>query len=183
MTVGVAKLRSIFALTLLFGSPYHLGAQGIEGDLDRAAALIKKRAVVGDDILVRDRMVIDRVYPEIRADYFKKGFTGADASAAAASGWTHFYLAPHQTGPFSAEVFKTHVGKLGKVRIESEPPDARIQINSMRLEESTNTTRWLQPGTYNVVLTKSGFVPEEARLQVVEGSNPTFKRSLKPRIK
>src|SRR6266480_5971795 len=138
-------------------------------DLDNAAQDIRTKKMVSEETLARDRAVINATYPDIKVAYSRKGFGEADVNSAVVTGWKDFRLVRGDREAFNEQAFRTYVNNLGKIRIESEPVAATIEIDATPLENRTNTTKWLPSGTYRIVLSKQGYISEEARLTVVEG--------------
>ncbi|MGH8766473.1 MAG: PEGA domain-containing protein [Burkholderiales bacterium] len=85
---------------------------------------------------------------------------------------------PDNVSPFTKVNFQTFVSRLGRLRIESVPSGAHIKINEVRQDETTDTAKWLEPGSYLISLTKDGFLPKEEQREVMEGNNPPIRMTL-----
>jgi hypothetical protein len=180
MRFNTRRLVAIGISYLLVCGATQAWAQQLDSKvLDMTAREIQfKNQFVDSFTLDRDRAVIREVYPAIQADFKMKGFTEADASAAVSFGWKKLRIGAQSAMPFSKAAFQALVTKLGKVRIESTPPGATIEIDDIRQDETTDTAKWLAPGSYLFTLIKEGFLPREERHKVIEGENPPIRMTL-----
>jgi len=152
--------------------------------LDNAAIEIRiKNQKVDAALLARDQAVIKAAFPAIQADFIARGFGQADVNAAVVTSWKYFRTGPDGLALFSDQTFKASVTKLGKLRIASKPQQANIDIDAVRQDEKTDTAKWLKPGTYQILLTKDDYFPEEEKRIVVEGENPPLIKTLRRRPK
>lgn len=150
--------------------------------LEKAATEIRiKNQKVDAALLARDQAAITASFPSIQASFKVKGFSEADVNAAVATSWKELRAGPGGLTPLTDQAFKTMVTRLGRVRIESRPREAHIDIDAIRQDEKTDTAKWLAPGTYRILMTKDGYFPEEERLKVVEGENPPVTKTLRRR--
>ena len=174
-----ALIAITISYLLIFGATEAWAQQPDSKVLDMTAREIQfKNQLVDSFVLNKDRAVIREAYPAIQADFKLKGFTEADTSAAVSSGWKKLRIDARSATPFSKAAFQTFITKLGKVRIESTPPGATIEINDDPQDERTDTAKWLAPGTYLFTLAKEGFLPKQERHKVVEGGNPPIRMIL-----
>jgi len=156
-----------------------LGQEADQALLEKAQQFIKKRDPgITDEVLAKDRRVIQSAYPEIAGTLASKGFKNPDINDAVAAGWKNLRAtsAPYQV--LNASTFIGYTGRLGRLEIESLPAGASIFIDGERQEESTDTARWLSPRTYRISLEKPGYLAVQDTCVVVEGRNPPFRRVL-----
>ena len=176
-------LRLMVGFSVLLCGEVQAIAEGLDQRmLEQMAIEIRKKNVdVSEHLLARDRTVIRAAYPEIKEKLTNKGFTNGEVNQAIASGWKQMRLEQTSTVIFNEQMFGLMVSKLGMLRIESQPRDAAIEIDATRQDQRTNTTTWLAPGTYHIVLTKPGYIPVEDDRTIVEGKNPPLRKILRSR--
>jgi len=178
------RLARFATMLLALGGAPVLAQQPSQQVLDKAAMEIRlKNQKVDAALLARDQAVIKVSFPAIQANFKGKGFNEADVNAAVVTGWKDLRAGPGALTRFNDQTFKVMVTKLGKVRIESKPREANIDIDGIRQDEKTDTAKWLALGTYLILLTKDDYFPEEERRNVIEGENPAIIKTLRRRPK
>jgi hypothetical protein len=148
---------------------------------ETAVEIQTKNQKVTPDLLVQDRTVIESSFPDIKTNFYTKGFTTTDMNNAVAAGWKDLRSPSSDLYRFDTQSFVHMVTKLGKLRIESTPTEANIEIDAKPQEKKTNTDLWFKPGTYQIVLTMDGYLPEKETRKIVEGNNLTINKTLKPK--
>ena len=135
-----------------------------------AQQIAKERPEVSQTTLENDELAIDQAWPVISDKLQLKGFSEDEAREATLSSWRDLrlnYLEPQE--PLTPGTLDSYASELGKLVINSTPAEADIEIEGQAFNRKTNTAAWLQPGTYKVKVSKSGFVPTEKSATIRPG--------------
>ena len=174
---GVIFLSAILGGTVVCADEPDLGT------LQTAATEIQlKNQKVTASLLAADRKVINSAYPTIKAKLSKRGFGEADINLAMAAGWKNLRDPSSRLVGFSERTFAAYVARLGKLKIESTPDEAYIDIDGNRQNEITNTAKWLAPRRYKFTLSRDDYFPQHEDRVIVEGDNPPLNMTLTPKI-
>lgn len=135
-----------------------------------AQQIAKERPEVSQTTLENDEIAIDQAWPVISDKLQLKGFSEDEAREATLSSWRDLrlsYLEPQE--PLTPGTLDSYASELGKLVINSTPAEADIEIEGQPFNRKTNTAAWLQPGTYKVKVSKSGFASTEKSATVRPG--------------
>ena len=135
-----------------------------------AQQIAKERPEVSQTILQSDEIAIDQAWPVISDKLQLNGFSEDEAREATLAGWRDLrlsYLEPQE--PLSPGILESYVTELGKLVINSTPAEADIEIDGQAFNRKTNTAAWLEPGSYKIKISKSGFESTEKSATVRKG--------------
>jgi len=141
--------------------------------------IVNNNPKVESPLLAKDQEVIKSAFPAIKTNFGKKGFSESDINSAIATSWLNLRSPSSPLASFDESAFLNYITKLGKLKIESKPVGANIDIDK-NLVGITNTIKWLAPRRYRFLISKAGFISEEEERDVVEGDNPPLIKILKP---
>ena len=135
-----------------------------------AQQIANERPGVNQAVLKNDEIAIDQAWPVISDKLQLNGFSEEEAREATLAGWRDLrlsYLEPQE--PLSPGILESYVGELGKLVINSTPAEADIEIDGQAFNRKTNTTAWLEAGSYKIKVSKPGFESTEKSATVRKG--------------
>lgn len=135
-----------------------------------AQQIANERPEVSQTTLQNDEIAIDQAWPVISDKLQLNGFSEDEAREATLAGWRDLrlsYLEPQE--PLTPGILESYVTELGKLVINSTPAEADIEIDGQAFNKKTNTSAWLEPGSYKIKVSKSGFESAEKSATVRKG--------------
>jgi hypothetical protein len=170
---------------------YGLAAQHASGELTDTAyvklsfkVLQREGAANGMMVLERDEGAVVEALPHVRSLYRKRGYTAADADAAAISAWRVLRIGPDAAAP-SYKITASRllsVGKdLGRLVISSEPAEAVVSVDGVRWSDRTTVSDFVPAGELEITLSKEGYDTLVEKFVVTKDKRNEFKRQLKAR--
>ena len=132
-------------------------------------------------LIERDKKVISTSLAKISEVFTERGFSAAEAEAAATSSWLEMRAGANSlplTAPLDDERFTNFVLSLGKLIVNSNPSDADVEIDGIKLQDKTNFAKWIRPGKHRLRLSKAEHEPLEEEFEIKEGKKTQIEKNL-----
>ena len=152
-----------------------------------ADEIFNTRPEITDETLTEDAEVIENSMPAIQLDFMKRGFSRADAQAAALAGWKLLRIEKlRTTAVLSAREFVDCVSGLGMLVIKTTPAGADIYLDYRLVVDDkghhirTEACRWPSAGKHHVKLILPGYEIVEEDCVLEEEGQIILDKKLKP---